>query len=80
MVLHRPVELALHLGQVVPVSKAGLRDDCDFGISSPKAGHGNDRVLKAWKAKKPAFHPSHTLWKFLADFHIPKASTTKLDI
>jgi hypothetical protein len=39
-----------------------------------KTGHGNDRVWKAWKAKKPAFHPSHTLWKSLRDSHIPTAS------
>jgi hypothetical protein len=25
---------------------------------------------------KPAFHPSHTLWKSLRDSHIPTASTT----
>jgi hypothetical protein len=47
----------------------------DFGMRFPKAGHGNDRVWKAWKAKKPAFHPSHTLWKSLRDCHIPTAST-----
>src|SRR5713101_7313478 len=41
-----------------------------------KAGHGNDRVWKAWKAMKPASHPSHTLWKSLWDSHIPTASTT----
>jgi hypothetical protein len=40
------------------------------------AGHGNDRVWKAWKAIKPAFHPSHTLWKSLQDSHITTASTT----
>ena len=41
-----------------------------------KAGHGNDRVWKAWKAMKPASHPSHTLWKSLRDSHIATASTT----
>jgi hypothetical protein len=40
-----------------------------------KAGHGNDRVWKAWKAKKPAFHFSRTPWKSLRDYHIPMAST-----
>jgi hypothetical protein len=35
----------------------------------------NDRVWKAWKAKRAAFHPSHTLWKSLRDYHIPTAST-----
>jgi hypothetical protein len=40
-----------------------------------KAGHGNDRVWKAWKAKKPAFHPSHTPWKSLQDYHISTALT-----
>ena len=25
---------------------------------------------------KPAYHPSHTLWKYLEDSHIPTASTT----
>jgi hypothetical protein len=38
-------------------------------------GHGNDKVWKAWKAKKPAFHPSHTFWKSLWDSHIPTTST-----
>ena len=28
-------------------------------------------VWKAWKAMKPAFHPSHTPWKSLRDSHIP---------
>ena len=42
---------------------------------APKAGHGNDRVWKGWKAIKPAFHPSHTLWKSLQDSHITTAST-----
>ena len=28
----------------------------------------NDGVWKAWKAKKPAFHPSHTPWKSLRGF------------
>jgi hypothetical protein len=43
-----------HLGQVVPVPKTGLRGDCDFVKRVSKAGHGNDRVWKAWKAMKPA--------------------------
>ena len=47
-----------------------------FSIAARKAGHGNDRVWKAWKAMKPASHPSHTLWKSLQDSHIPTASTT----
>ena len=34
----------------------------------PKASHGNAGVWKAWKAKKPAFHPSHTPWKSLRGF------------
>src|SRR5271155_893657 len=45
-------------------------------FAARKAGHGNDRVWKAWKAMKPASHPSHTLWKSLRDSHIPTASTT----
>ena len=40
-----------------------------------KAGHGNDRVWKAWKAMKPASHPSHTLWKSLRDSHIAAEQT-----
>jgi hypothetical protein len=60
---------------VVPVPKTGLRGDYDFVKRVSKAGHGNDRVWKAWKAKKPAFHPSHTPWKSLRDYHIPMAST-----
>jgi hypothetical protein len=34
----------------------------------PKASHGNAGVWKAWKAKEPAFHPSHTPWKSLRGF------------
>jgi hypothetical protein len=33
-----------------------------------KASHGNAGVWKAWKAIKPAFHPSHTPWKSLRGF------------
>lgn len=44
--------------------------------SRATAGHGNDRVWKAWKAIKPAFHPSPTLWKSLRDSHITTASAT----
>jgi hypothetical protein len=51
------------------------RQDLDCATRVSKAGHGSDRVWKAWKAKKPAFHPSHTLWKSLRDYHIPTAST-----
>ena len=55
---------------------------CDARLKHPtyqigrKAGHGNGRVWEGWKAMKPAFHPSHTLWKSLRDYHIPMASTT----
>src|SRR5271157_3432279 len=35
-------------------------------FAARKAGHGNDRVWKAWKAMKPASHPSRTLWKSLS--------------
>jgi hypothetical protein len=54
--------------------------DAALKPASPRrtAGHGNDRVWKAWKAMKPASHPSHTLWKSLRDCHIPTASTTRL--
>ena len=45
-------------------------------IAERKAGHGNDRAWKAWKAMVPASHPSHTLWKSLRDSHIPTALTT----
>src|SRR5579871_1031350 len=45
-------------------------------FAARKAGRGNDRVWKAWKAVKPASHPSHTLWKSLWDYHIPTASAT----
>jgi hypothetical protein len=61
--------------QVFPVPKTGPRGDCDSVKRVSKAGPGNDRVWKAWKAKKPAFHPSHTPWKSLRDYHIPTAST-----
>jgi transporter family-2 protein len=50
--------------------------DCDFLKCASEAGHGNDRVWKAWKATKPAFHPSPTPWKSLRDYHIPTAPTT----
>jgi hypothetical protein len=33
-----------------------------------KTSHGNAGVWKAWKAKKPAFHSSHTPWKSLRGF------------
>jgi hypothetical protein len=48
--------------------------DVALNPASPErtAGHGNDRVWKAWKAMKPASHP---LWKSLRDSHIPTAST-----
>ncbi len=49
-------------------------------VSTSKAGHGNDRVWKAWKAIRPASHPFHTLWKSLRDYHIPTASKTRLGI
>src|ERR1700733_1496960 len=45
-------------------------------FAARKAGHGNDRVWEAWKAMKPASHPSHSPWKSLRDSHIPTASTT----
>ena len=48
-----------------------------YELAAPNAGHGNDREWKAWKAMKPASHPSHTLWKSLRDSHIPTASTTR---
>src|ERR1700686_3007895 len=64
-----------HLDKWFLFPKMGLRGDCDFVIRVSKAGHGNDRVWKAWKAKKPAFHPSDTPWKSLRDYHIPTAST-----
>jgi hypothetical protein len=47
------------------VPNTGLCGDCDCATRVSKADHGNDRVWKAWKAKNPAFHPSHTLWKSL---------------
>jgi hypothetical protein len=50
---------------------AGWRHIGLFSIAGRKAGHGNDRVWKAWKAIIPASHPSHTLWKSLRDSHIP---------
>ena len=33
-----------------------------------QTSHGNAGVWKAWKAIKPAFHPSHTPWKSLRGF------------
>jgi hypothetical protein len=48
-----------------------FRRHCCFqrNLARPKkTSHGNDGVWKAWKAKKPAFHPSHTPWKSLWDF------------
>ena len=40
--------------------------------------HGNDGMWKAWKAKKPAFHPSQTPWKSLRDSHIATATATTI--
>jgi hypothetical protein len=37
-------------------------------IAPEKTSHGNVGVWKAWKAMKPAFHPSHTPWKSLRGF------------
>jgi len=37
---------------------------CDLERTS----HGNAGVWKAWKAKMPAFHSSHTPWKSLRGF------------
>src|ERR1700761_2813033 len=54
----------------------GISDYFIQHLPREKAGHGNDRVWKAWKAMKPASHPSHTLWKSLQDSHIPTTSTT----
>jgi hypothetical protein len=50
-----------------------------FSPEPEKANEANDkiaaqnkpwkcRVWKAWKAIKPAFHPSHTPWKSLRGF------------
>jgi hypothetical protein len=47
-------------------------------ILMTKASHGNDGVWKAWKAQKPAFHPSHTPWKSLWDSHITTATTATI--
>jgi hypothetical protein len=53
----------------------GISDATFYGRSirsrtrmRPKQARGNAGVWKAWKAKKPAFHPSHTPWKSLQDF------------
>jgi hypothetical protein len=43
-----------------------------------KTSHGNAGVWKAWKAKKPAFYPSHTPWKSLRDSHITTATTATI--
>jgi hypothetical protein len=43
--------------------------------SMRKASLGNAEEWKAWKAKVPAFHPSHSSWKSLRDSHITNAST-----
>src|ERR1700722_17863370 len=71
MSVFSPMRSSSRFGQAVPALKTAFAGfDCATRVS--KAGHGND---KAWKAKKPAFHPSHTLWKSLRDYHIPTAST-----
>jgi hypothetical protein len=61
-------------GQAVPELKAAF---AEFGLFEAhfQSRPWNDRVWKAWKAKRPAFHPSHTLWKSLRDYHIPTVST-----
>jgi hypothetical protein len=38
---------------------------CDL---AKKTSRGIDGAWKAWKAKKAAFHPSHTPWKSLRGF------------
>jgi hypothetical protein len=43
----------------------GLRCQASWNRSWLKTSHGNAGVWKAWKAIKPAFHPSHTPWKSL---------------
>jgi hypothetical protein len=42
----------------------------DLGSQRPRGqtSHGNAGVWKEWKAKKPAFHSSHTPWKSLRGF------------
>jgi hypothetical protein len=50
---------AVRTSSIVP--NTGLCGDCDCATRVSKAGHGNDRVWKAWKAKNPAFHPSRSL-------------------
>jgi hypothetical protein len=40
-------------------------------ICARKAGHGNDRVWKAWKAMKPAPHPSQGLDGWIYVFSCP---------
>jgi hypothetical protein len=65
----------------MPLLESGVRCEASGPFhcaSTPReAGHGND-VWRAWKAIRPASHPSHTLWKSLWDSHIPTASTTGL--
>src|SRR5579863_8517089 len=41
------------------------QDECH---ARSKTSHGNAGVWKAWKAIKPAFHPSPTPWKSLRGF------------
>src|SRR5580698_11579525 len=73
----------MHLSNTITTSnslRVRLIGRCSCKIEhrpGEKAGHGNDRVWKAWKAMKPASHPSHTLWKSLRNSHIPTASTTR---
>src|SRR6202042_235560 len=72
----------MHLSNTITTSnslRVRLIGRCSCKIEhrpGEEAGHGNDRVWKAWKAMKPASHPSRTLWKSLRDSHIPTASTT----
>lgn len=42
-----------------------------------KAGYGNDRERKTWKAMKPA---SHSLWKSLWDSHILRRLPSVIDL
>lgn len=47
-----------------------------INIAAKTESVGNVEEWKAWKAIKPASHPSHSPWKSLRDSHIPNASTT----
>src|SRR5580700_1291602 len=71
----------MHLSNTITTSnslRVRLIGRCSCKIEhrpGEKAGHGNDRVWKAWKAMKPASQPYNNLWKSLPTSHTAAEQT-----